>query len=86
MTTKKMPISEFKAHCTEELRAIEEGRQDQIEITRHGKVIAVASAPHPPIENATLLGAASGTASLSEDYDPHAPAFSADDWNSGDHD
>lgn len=86
MNTKTIPISEFKAHCTEELRAIEEGRQDQIEITRHGKVIAIACAPKPPVEQSTLLGAAAGTATLSADYDPHAPAFSEDDWNSGDSD
>jgi len=37
MTVKQVPVSEFKAHCSEKLRAIEEGAFT-LEITRHGKV------------------------------------------------
>jgi len=80
MTVKQVPVSEFKAHCSEELRAIEEGDL-MVEITRHGKVIAVAHAPRPdPAPNA-LLGAGKSTATLGPDYDPHAPAFAESDWS-----
>ena len=79
MIVKQVPVSEFKAHCSEELRAIEEGNLT-LEITRHGKVIAVAHAPVPEPVPGSLLGAAIGTATLGPDYDPHEPAFSGDDW------
>ena len=36
---KKISITEFKAHCTEEIRAIEE-HGGVLEITRHGKTVA----------------------------------------------
>ncbi len=80
MTVKKIPVSEFKAHCAEELRAIENG-ECVVEITRHGKVIAIAQAPQPEIKKTTLLGAGKDNASITADYDPHEPALDEDDWN-----
>ena len=41
---KTLSITEFKAHCTEELRLVEESGE-RIAITRHGKTIAFASGP-----------------------------------------
>lgn len=79
MIVKQIPVSEFKAHCSEQLRAIEESDLT-VEITRHGKVIAVAHAPIPEPAPGSLIGAAIGTATLSSDYDPHAPAFTESDW------
>jgi prevent-host-death family protein len=76
---KRVPVSEFKAHCTEYLKAVESGREE-IEITRHGKVIAIAKAPVEPSRQTSLLGAGQETAVLTESYDPHAPAFDNDDW------
>ena len=77
--TKTISISEFKARCTEQLRAVaEEGIT--LEITRHGKVIAVAKPPHPGPGSGTLLGAGRETACLTESYDPHEPAFGEDEW------
>jgi len=38
----KVAVSEFKAKCTQFLRVVEEG-EDRIEVTRHGKVIAIVS-------------------------------------------
>lgn len=78
MTVKQISISEFKAHCTEELRPIADGDLE-LEITRHGKVIAIARAPEPQPASVNLLGAGSSTATLSADYDPHAPAFDEED-------
>ena len=76
---KQISVSEFKAHCAEELRAVEQDNLS-LEITRHGKVIAVAHAPVPNAEPNSLLGAGKATASLAESYDPHAPAFDESDW------
>lgn len=75
---KQVPVSEFKAHCTEYLRAVE-GSEQPIQITRHGKVIAIVGKPaDEPLPG--LLGAGKATGSLNESYDPHAPAFDEDDW------
>ena len=82
MSVKQIPVSEFKAHCAEELRGVEQN-DVSLELTRHGKVIAVIHAPTPPLENNTLLGAGKGTATLSADYDPHEPAFEPSDWSDG---
>lgn len=75
---KQVPVSEFKAHCTEYLRSVE-GSDQPIQITRHGKVIAIVGKPAAETLPA-LLGAGKATGSLNESYDPHAPAFDEDDW------
>lgn len=80
---KRIPISEFKARCTEELRAVErEGVT--LEITRHGKVVATAQAPvaeeEPVATMGDWIGALRGTAVFSMDYDPHGPAWPDEDW------
>ena len=78
---KQIPVTEFKAHCTEYLRAIENG-EPPIQITRHGKVIALVTLPQPdePQNVAEWIGSGRATASFSPSYDPHAPAFDEDDW------
>jgi len=78
ITRKKVTISDFKAHCTEYIRELE-NTDEIIEITRHGKVIAIVTTPPTPQEN-TLLGAGKGTAVITDSYDPHEPAFNPDDW------
>ncbi|RYD34368.1 MAG: type II toxin-antitoxin system Phd/YefM family antitoxin [Verrucomicrobiaceae bacterium] len=78
MTVRQISISEFKAHCTKEIRAVEKGNVI-LQVTRHGKTVAVVGKPaEEPI--APLLGAGKGTATLNASYDPHAPAFDEDDW------
>jgi antitoxin (DNA-binding transcriptional repressor) of toxin-antitoxin stability system len=78
MNTRQISISEFKAHCTEELRQVEMGNV-VLQVTRHGKTIAVVGKP-PEELIAPLLGAGKATATLNESYDPHAPAFDEEDW------
>jgi prevent-host-death family protein len=75
----RVAVSEFKAHCTEYLASVETGREE-IEITRHGKVIAIATAPDFDKTSRPLLGAGRDSAVLNESYDPHAPAWEEDDW------
>jgi len=74
---KKVTISDFKARCTEYIREIEKG-DEIIEITRHGKIVAIAKAPgddepsHPEDQSLkNLTGSLRGTATFSDDYDPH---------------
>lgn len=75
---KQIPVTEFKAHLTEYIRAIENG-EPPIQITRHGKVIATVGRPFDAAIP-SLLGAGKATGTLNESYDPQAPAFDEDDW------
>jgi len=76
---RKISVSDFKAHCTEQLRAVEE-EGITLEITRHGKVVAIARPPEPEPTPGVLLGAGIASAKLNDSYDPHAPGFAEDDW------
>jgi antitoxin (DNA-binding transcriptional repressor) of toxin-antitoxin stability system len=78
MNVRQISISEFKAHCTEEIREVEKG--DLIlELTRHGRTVAEVRKPEEE-PDAPFLGAGKGTATLNPSYDPHAPAFDENDW------
>lgn len=84
MTVRQISISEFKAHCTEEIREVEKGNLI-LELTRHGKAVAVVqplalSAAAPTLES--WLGSGKGTVTLGPGYDPAAPAWDAGDWES----
>lgn len=72
-------VSDFKAHCTEQLRAVEE-QGITLKITRHGKVVAIARPPKPAAAPGVLLGAGTSSAKINDSYDPHTPAFAEDDW------
>ncbi len=81
---KKITISEFKTHCTEYIRALENS-DEIIEITRHGKVVAIAKKPDAPesSEPQTIggsMGLLRGSVIFAEDYDPDEPTFSPEDW------
>lgn len=78
-----IPMTEFKARCTEYIRAVENG-EPSIQITRHGKVVAKLIGPEDtPKERSALaewIGGGRGSVVFSPDYDPHAPAFEDDEW------
>jgi len=79
VNVQQISISEFKAHCTEEIREVEKGNVI-LQITRHGKTVAIVQKPaDEPV--APLLGVGKTTATLNESYDPHAPAFDEEDWD-----
>jgi prevent-host-death family protein len=82
MTVKQISISEFKAHCTEEIREIEKGDL-VLELTRHGKIVAVVqpafASPLAPTL-ADWIGAGKGTVTYGHEYDPAAPAFEPGEW------
>lgn len=82
MDVRQVSISEFKAHCTEELREVEKGGV-MLEVTRHGKTVAVVQAPGAAASAPTLadwVGSGAGTVEFGPDYDPAAPAWDPDDW------
>lgn len=84
MTTKQLSISEFKAHCTEEIRSVEKGGTI-IELTRHGKKVAVVRTIDPTDQSPDLgswMGSGKGTVSYGPGYDPSGPAWEASDWES----
>ena len=82
-----IPITGFKARCTEYVRAVENG-EPSISITRHGKVVAklvgTEETGKPPRTLADYMGSLRGTVAFSPDNDPHAPAFADDEWEMND--
>ena len=84
MNTKQISVSEFKAHCTEEIRAVEKG-DVLIELTRHGKKVAVVKSPDPAVATpnfASWIGSGRGTVAFGPNYDPAGVAWDSADWES----
>ena len=84
MEIRQISITEFKAHCTEEIREVEKGEL-VLELTRHGKTVAVvqsasASPAAPTLED--WVGRGKGTVTFAPGYDPAAPAWDPEDWES----
>jgi prevent-host-death family protein len=82
--TKQISVSEFKAHCTEEIRAVEKG-DTILELTRHGRKVAVVKSPEAAEATADLeswIGSGKGTVTFGPGYDPNVPAWNASDWES----
>lgn len=84
MIIKQISVSEFKAHCTEEIRAVEKG-DVLIELTRHGKKVAVVKSPDPAVATpnfASWIGSGRGTVAFGPNYDPAGVAWDSSDWES----
>lgn len=84
MITKQISVSEFKAHCTEEIRAVEKG-DTILELTRHGRKVAVVKSPDaaglaPDLES--WIGSGKGTVTFGPGYKSDAPAWESSDWES----
>lgn len=82
MITRRISVSEFKARCTEEIRAVETG-DTILELTRHGKKVAVVKCPDAMASAPDLgswIGSGKGTVTYGPGYDPNAPAWKAADW------
>lgn len=85
---KSISVSEFKARCTEQLRAVEE-QGVSLDITRHGKVVATVR----PSESdgptmAEWIGSGAGSMEMSKEtlasFDQ--PTWSDDEWFTDDED
>lgn len=83
-TIRTIPIAEFKAHCTQALREVEETGA-VLQITRHGKIVAIVEPPAEEMVSAIGEWAASGRGLMefSPNYDPDEPACAPDEWNAG---
>ncbi len=82
MSIRQLTISDFAAHCVDELSVIEKG-DTVVELTRDGKVIATIN-PASREKTGTLadwMGSGAGTVRFAPSYDPHAPAFDPEDWS-----
>ena len=84
VTTKQISVSEFKAHCAEELRSVESG-DTQLEITRHGKIIAIVEHPQAATSEeaptiAEMMGSLRGSVTFADDDAPDEPSFAPEDW------
>jgi len=77
--TMKMPVSEFKSKCTMVFREIQ-AEYKTVEITNHGRVIAVISPPQsgPNLDPKKFMGSLKGTAAYVGDI--VSPAIGADEW------
>ncbi|HEY5893374.1 MAG TPA: type II toxin-antitoxin system Phd/YefM family antitoxin [Chthoniobacterales bacterium] len=79
---RSIPISEFKTHCTQALREVEETGVI-LHITRHGKVVAIIEPPEeekaPTI--AEWAGSGRGLMEFSSDYNPDESACAPEEWN-----
>jgi prevent-host-death family protein len=81
-----LSVSEFKAHCTDVLRSVE-NTGIPLQITRHGRPVAVVCRPADtlaPQQKAKPLrdwmGSLAGSVQFAKDYDPEEPAFTPEDW------
>jgi len=82
MSTRQLSLSDFAAHCLEEIRSVQEG-DTVIEILSSGKVVALLSPPPVPVAESTLadwVGGGAGLMSFGPSYDPGTPAFHEGDW------
>lgn len=68
MNIRQISISEFKAHCTEEIREVEKGNVI-LQVTRHGKPVATVepSKAPAPVSLASWLGSGRGTVTVASD-------------------
>jgi len=75
MTVRQVSISEFKAHCTEEIRAVEKGGVI-LQVTRHGKPVATIEPSHAPssVPLATWLGSGRGNVTALNEASRAAPS------------
>lgn len=78
MTKVRMPISKFKAVCTQVLREVA-AAEKTVEVTRHGRVVAVVAPPSQRKGRSAFWGSMRGTAVAADDL--VAPALSARAWN-----
>jgi hypothetical protein len=82
MDVRRVSISEFKTRCSEEIREVEKGRLI-LELTRHGKTVAVVHPPFAAPSAPTLVdwvGSGKGTVRFGRGYDPAGPVFDPEDW------
>ena len=84
MITKQISVSEFKARCTEEIRAVEKG-DTILELTRHGRKVAVVKSPDTAESAPDLrswIGSGKGSVTFGPGYKSDSAAWDSADWES----
>lgn len=82
MMMRQISISEFKAHCAEEILQLEKS-EVVLELTRHGKTVALVQSPAAAASAPSLkdwVGSGKGTVTFAPDYDSSTTAFGPDEW------
>lgn len=82
MSTRQLSISDFAAHCADELASVESG-SSVVELTRAGKVVAVIYPAPQPIGHAGTLADWVGTGvgyTLAPGSTLEDPAFEPNEW------
>ncbi|MES2709811.1 MAG: hypothetical protein V4726_24650 [Verrucomicrobiota bacterium] len=82
MSIRQISVSDFAAHCVEEINAIQNGAT-VLELLSGGRVVAVLSPSahgEPVVPLSDWMGGGAGMMRYGPDYDPHAPAFEVEDW------
>ncbi|CAN5374101.1 hypothetical protein BH20VER3_BH20VER3_18420 [soil metagenome] len=77
MTSVRMPISKFKAACTKVLREVA-AADKLIEVTRHGRVVALITPPPRRQRLTPFWGSMHGMSTARDDL--IAPAAGEKDW------
>lgn len=77
MTRVRIPISQFKAACTRMLREVATADK-LIEVTRHGRVVALVTPPPTRPSRTRFWGSMHGTSTAKDDL--VAPAAGEKDW------
>jgi prevent-host-death family protein len=74
----QISVSEFKTNCTKIIRDVANHNQT-IEITKHGKTVAIVTPPAPPkkIDPHEFLGCLQGTVTYAPDWEQ---PLGEDDW------
>lgn len=88
MSIRQLTISDFAAHCVDELSAVEKG-ETVVELIRDGKVIATINPVALEPTGGTLvdwIGSGIGTVRFGPGYDPDALSFDPSDSRREDRD
>ncbi len=72
-----MPISKFKAACTQVLREVA-AAEKLVEVTNHGRVVAIVTPPPPRKRRGSFWGSMRETSVAGDDL--VAPAVATMDW------
>ena len=82
MSTRQLTISDFAAHCVDEIRAVENG-DTVVELIRDGKIIAIINPVAPGPTTGTFgdcIGSGIGTVRFAPGVDPDEPTWTPEEW------
>jgi prevent-host-death family protein len=79
MQDQSLSISDFKTRCLDLLKQVGEGRIGTLTVTRHGKPVAVVTAPPSQVDEArSVFGAMRGKVHIPASVDLTDPVYEGD--------